>query len=64
MTYDIGLKRDNGGRLRGNLKNLTIIGRALNAEEIANISGEWKDTFCSLRLIQHEFTKKKTKITN
>ncbi|RMX47974.1 hypothetical protein pdam_00005314, partial [Pocillopora damicornis] len=37
-TYDIGLKRDNGGCLRGYLKNLMIIGTALNAEEIANIS--------------------------
>ncbi|PFX30176.1 Aggrecan core protein [Stylophora pistillata] len=38
-AYDIGLKRDNMGSLRGNLKNLTIISRALSVEEIANISG-------------------------
>ncbi|XP_022783051.1 uncharacterized protein LOC111323875 [Stylophora pistillata] len=37
-AYDIGLKRDNMGSLRGNLKNLTIISRALSVEEIANIS--------------------------
>ena len=31
------------GSLRGNLKNLAIISRALSVEEIANISGEWKE---------------------
>ena len=41
--YDIGLKRDNQQvTFRGNLRNLTIIGRALTADELADMSGEGK----------------------
>lgn len=38
--YDIGLKRDTGDTLRGFLRDLIIIGKALSEKEIATLSGE------------------------
>lgn len=38
-VYDIGLKRDTGLTLRGYLRDLMIIGKALNEGELANITG-------------------------
>ena len=38
-VHDIGLKRDNGKTLRGYLKDLMIIGKALTQEELANVTG-------------------------
>ena len=41
-VYDIGLKRDSGITLRGCLKDLMIIGKALTQEELANVTGNLK----------------------
>ena len=41
-VYDIGLKRDTGETLRGYLKDLIIIGKALTQEELANVTGNLK----------------------
>ena len=41
-VYEIGLKKDNRMRLRGYLKDLMIIGKALTQEELANITGNLK----------------------
>ena len=41
-VYDIGLKRDSGATLRGYLKDLMIIGKALTQEELANVTGNLK----------------------
>ena len=38
-VYDIGLKRDTGLTLRGYLRDLMIIGKALSEGELANITG-------------------------
>ena len=37
--YDIGLKRDGSDTLKGYLRNLIIIGRALTYEELDNTTG-------------------------
>ena len=44
-VYDIGLKRDGGVTLRGYLRDLIIIGKALTGEELTNITGESKYFF-------------------
>ena len=41
-VYDIGLKRDGGQTLKGYIKDLMIIGSALNEEQLGNITGESK----------------------
>ena len=38
-SYDIGLKRDGPTYMRGYIRDLMIIGRAVTVEEIANITG-------------------------
>ena len=41
-VYDIGLKRDGSWTLRGYLRDLMIIGKALTEEELANITSNLK----------------------
>ena len=45
-VYDIGLKRDGSRTLRGYLRDLMIIGKALNEEELANITSILKLLSC------------------
>ena len=39
-VYDIGLKRDGGETLKGYLRDLMIIGKAVTEEELVNITGK------------------------
>ena len=41
-VYDIGLKRDNGNVLRGYLRDLMVVGKALTGEELTNMTGTRK----------------------
>ena len=41
-VYDIGLKRDHRVTLKGYLRDLMVIGKAMNEEELANITGKCK----------------------
>ena len=41
-VYDIGLNRDHGVTLKGYLRDLMVIGKAMNEEELANITGKCK----------------------
>ena len=41
-VYDIGLKRDSGDTLRGYVRDLMIIEKALSEEELVNITGEYE----------------------
>lgn len=44
-SYDIGLKRDETKCMRGYIRDLMIIGRAVTVEEIANITGNSNTSF-------------------
>ena len=50
-TYDIGLKRDNSAAIRGYLRDLMVVGRALIGEELINITGKSKYLFSLFSLI-------------
>ena len=39
-VYDIGLKRDAGISLKGHLRDLMVIGRAVTHEELLNMAGK------------------------
>ena len=39
-VYDIGLKRDTGISLKGHLRDLMVIGRAVTREELLNMAGK------------------------
>ena len=39
-VYDIGLKRDSGTVLRGHLRDLMVVGRAITGEELLNMAGK------------------------
>ena len=39
-VYDIGLKRDAGISLKGHLRDLMVIGRAVTREELLNMAGK------------------------
>ena len=41
-VYDIGLKRDTGETLRGYLRDLMVVGRALSGEELTKFTGKSK----------------------
>ena len=45
-VYDIGLKRDTGNVLRGHLRDLMVIGRALTGEELLNMEGKANASSC------------------
>ena len=44
-VYDIGLKRDTGQTLKGHLRDLMIVGRALTGEELTKFTGKSKYFF-------------------
>ena len=44
-VYDIGLKRDDGNAMRGYIRDLMVVGRALTGEELNNITGKPKYFF-------------------
>ena len=46
-SYDIGLKRDGPTYMRGYIRDLMIIGRAVTVEEVANITGNSNTSFSS-----------------
>ncbi|KAL9950358.1 hypothetical protein ACROYT_G042845 [Oculina patagonica] len=54
--YDIGLKRDNGKTLRGYLRDLMIIGRALTGEELNNIEDPFGGVWIGLNDVATEGT--------
>ena len=39
-VYHIGLKRDDGNTLRGYIRDLMVLGRALTGEELNNVTGK------------------------
>ena len=45
-VYDIGLKRDSGTVLRGHLRDLMVVGRAITGEELLNMAGKSNVPFC------------------
>lgn len=45
-VYDIGLKRDTGISLKGHLRDLMVIGRAVTGEELLNMAGKSNVSSC------------------
>ena len=45
-AYDIGLKRDSGDVLKGHLRDLMVIGRAITGEELLNMAGKSNVSSC------------------
>ena len=42
LYYDVGLKKDNGKVLRGFMRDLMIVGRAVTEEELTNMTSKLK----------------------
>ncbi|KAL9950355.1 hypothetical protein ACROYT_G042842 [Oculina patagonica] len=55
-VYDIGLKRDNMNALRGYLRDLMVVGKALTGEELTNITDPFGGVWIGLNDVTTEGT--------